>query len=51
MAVLKAVASGETDARKLQELTNTGLKAKPEKILAALENSVGVHQRVILQVD
>ena len=50
MAVLKAVASGETDARKLQELTNTGLKAKPEEILAALENSVGVHQRVILQV-
>jgi len=47
----KAVASGKTDARKLQELTNTGLKAKPEEILAALENSVGVHQRVILQVN
>ena len=51
MAVLKAVASGERDAKKLQELTNTGLKAKPDEILRALENSLGEHQRLLLQVE
>lgn len=51
MAVLKAVASGEKDPTKLLELTNTGLKAKPSEIRAALENSVGDHQRLLLQVQ
>lgn len=51
MAVLRALVSGETDAQKLQELTNTGLKAKPAEVLAALENSVGGHQIVLLKAQ
>lgn len=51
MAVLRAVASGETDAQRLESLTHTGLKANPAEILAALENSVGAHQRVLLKVQ
>lgn len=51
MAVLRALVSGETDAQKLQELTNTGLKAKPAEVLAALENSVGSHQIVLLKAQ
>ncbi|MFN8610913.1 MAG: transposase [Vulcanimicrobiota bacterium] len=50
-SVLKAVASGERDPHKLEELTRTGLKAKPDEIIKALENSIGPHQRLLLQVE
>ena len=51
MAVLRAVVNGETSAQELVKLTNTGLKAKPSEIEAALENSVGKHQRLLLKVQ
>ena len=51
MAVLRAVVGGETSAQELVKLTNTGLKAKPAEIQAALENSVGPHQRILLKVQ
>lgn len=51
MAVLKALVSGESNAKKLQKLTDTGLKARPAEILRALEGSVRDHQRLLLSVE
>ncbi|ODT76146.1 hypothetical protein ABS71_03765 [bacterium SCN 62-11] len=51
MAVLRAVVAGETRAEELVKLTNTGLKAKPAEIQAALENSAGPHLRMMLRVQ
>lgn len=51
MAVIRALAEGEKDPLTLQKLTETGLKAKPEEILAALEGTVGRHQRLLLGVE
>lgn len=51
MAVLNALAGGEKDPEELLKLTETGLKAKPEEILAALEGSMGPHQRLLLEVE
>lgn len=51
MAVIQALAGGENDPRALLKLTETGLKAKPDEILAALEGSMGPHQRLLLEVE
>ncbi len=51
MAVLKALVGGEKDPEKLVKLTETGLKAKPDEIVAALEGSMGRHQSLLLEVE